>query len=53
MADEIGLYRSRRIAEEADPIDLPRLLRVGGERRGEKAASHGTEECPPFHYSMT
>ena len=39
MADEIGLYRSRRIAEEADPIDLPRRLRLGGERRGEEATT--------------
>ena len=26
---------------------------TGGERRGEEAAGHGTEECSPFHYSIT
>src|SRR5262249_15247985 len=36
-----------------DPEDLPRLLRPGGERRGEEAAREHTHERPPFHYSMT
>ena len=28
--------RSGRVPEHADAIDLPRLLRLGGERRGEE-----------------
>jgi hypothetical protein len=39
--------------EEPDPIDSLRLLRPDGERRGEEAACHGADECPPIHYSIT
>jgi hypothetical protein len=39
--------------QKANPIPFPRLLRLGGERRGEEAASHGADECPPIHYSIT
>src|SRR4029450_2588431 len=28
--------RTPQIPEKADPVDLPRLLRIGGERRGEE-----------------
>jgi len=31
----------------------PRLLPLGGERRGEEAARQGAKECPPIHYSIT
>jgi len=27
------------LAQESDPVDLSRLLRLGGERRGEEAAA--------------
>jgi hypothetical protein len=33
--------------------DLPRLLRPGGERRGEEAAGHASDEGSPVHHSMT
>ena len=33
--------------KDAQPGDLPRL-RLGGERRGEKATSQGAEECASF-----
>jgi hypothetical protein len=39
--------------DNADPVNLPRLLRFGTERRGEEAASQGADECPPIHYSIT
>ena len=39
--------------EIANPRNPSRLLRPGGERRGEEAAGHGTEECSPLHYSIT
>src|SRR5207253_2909637 len=34
----------RQVAYSSDP---PRLLPLGGERRGEEAASQATKECPP------
>jgi hypothetical protein len=37
--------------KQADPIDLPRLLRLGGERRGEEGASESTDERPSMHAS--
>jgi hypothetical protein len=33
--------------------DLGRLLPLGGERRGEEAASKRAEERAPIHYSIT
>ena len=30
--------------QEADPVDLPRLLRLGGERRGEEHRTRASEE---------
>jgi hypothetical protein len=37
----------------ADPVDLARLLRRGGEWRGEEAASYGAKEPASVHYSIT
>jgi hypothetical protein len=37
----------------ADSSDLPRLLRPGGERRGEEADCDTGNEGPPVHYSIT
>src|SRR5262249_33383989 len=45
------VYRDRR--EVSDTRNLPGLLRLSSERRGEEAAGHGTEECSAFHYSIT
>jgi hypothetical protein len=39
--------------EEADSVDLPCLLRLGGERRGEETARQGADEGPPVHHSIT
>src|SRR5262249_23000578 len=45
------------LPEDPDSVwsDLPRLLCLGVERRGEKAqeAQSAGAECPPIHYSMT
>jgi hypothetical protein len=38
---------------DTDPPDLPRLLRLDGERCGEEAASQGTDEGASVHHSMT
>src|SRR5215471_14902511 len=46
----IGPRRDGRTArEKADPVDLARLLRLDGERRGEEAAGHGSEERSTLH----
>ena len=37
----------------ADSSDLGRLLRLGGERRGEEAASQSRQERAPVHHSIT
>ena len=52
------LYATRRggrgtRVENADPIDRPRRLRLGGERRGEEAAGDRRKESPPIHYWIT
>ena len=39
--------------EEADPVRLSGLLRLGGERRGEEATGHGAEERTPVHTLST
>jgi hypothetical protein len=39
-------------AQIADTIKLPRLLGLGGERRGEEAGSRH-DEGTPVHYSIT
>jgi hypothetical protein len=35
-------HAARRRAEKADPMDLPRLLRVGGQRSHDDADGHGS-----------
>jgi len=47
-------YRSpiRRHVQHPDPVNLPRLLRLGGARRGEEA-NQGAEECSAVHHSIT
>jgi hypothetical protein len=40
-------------AEQADPGNPCRLLRRGGERRGEEATSDASNERPPLHHSIT
>jgi hypothetical protein len=37
----------------AQAVDLPRLLSIGSERRGEEAASQGPEERSSVHHSIT
>ena len=34
-------------------VDLPRLLRPGGERRGEGTGQRGQQEAAAVHYSIT
>jgi hypothetical protein len=40
-------------SEPPYPVNLLRLLRLGGERRAEEAASQSAEECPTLHHSIT
>ena len=35
------------------PVDPPRLLRPGDERRGEEARANSGNELSPLHYSIT
>ena len=44
--------RGRR-AKKTYPRHLSRLLRVGGERRGEEATRQAADERPPIHHSIT
>jgi len=39
--------------EDAYSRHIPRRLRLGGERRREEDAGHGTEKCSTLHYSIT
>ena len=39
--------------QDADAIHLPRLLRLGGERRGERTGQRGHQKAAAVHYSMT
>src|SRR5262249_40206109 len=39
--------------QDAYAVHFRLALRLGGERRGEKAACHGTKECSTLHYSIT
>ena len=41
----------RDIGKNTDPVHLPRLLRLGSERRGEEG--EGAEEGAAIHYSIT
>ena len=34
-------------------VDLPRLLRLGGERRSEGTSQRGQQEAAAVHYSIT
>ena len=43
----------RDVSQNADAVDLPRLLPPGGERRGEETASNGRDEGSPVHHSIT
>jgi hypothetical protein len=45
-------HRTRLVGQEPHPVDLVWLLRVGGERRGEEAASQGGEERTSVHHSI-
>ena len=47
------LIGGRSVVQVPDLANLPRALRLGGERRGEEATGQGTEERPTFHYSIT
>src|SRR5262249_3736152 len=48
------LIRGLRLcADEPDARAGGRFLPLSGERRAEQATGHGTEECPPLHYSIT
>src|SRR5262245_63745286 len=42
----------RRSGDVSDPVDLPRLLRLGGARRGEQRGST-SNECPALDHSIT
>ena len=44
--------RRRRGNKQPDSVNLPRRLRLGGERRGEEA-ERASEEATPIHYSIT
>jgi hypothetical protein len=41
---ELRSLRAAEIPEKADPIDLPRLLCLGGERRGEEYRARASEK---------
>jgi hypothetical protein len=45
--------RGRVGPQPADSSDLPRLLGLDGERRGEEAARNSREEGSAVHYSIT
>jgi hypothetical protein len=39
--------------EVPDPARFPRLLRLGGERRGEETARQGADKGPSVYHSIT
>jgi hypothetical protein len=41
--------RGRRCPEVANPVDLPRLLRLGDERRGEEGQGSSNKRAPARH----
>jgi hypothetical protein len=41
------------MTRDADPWDLPRLLRSSAKRRGERTGERGQQEAAAVHYSMT
>jgi len=52
---DIWLGRGLRFYGDQDtnPLDFPRLLRLGRERRVEKAEGHTGNKASPVHYSIT
>src|SRR5262249_38823304 len=46
-------FRAVGGAENADPPDLPRRLRLGGERHEEEQRSRASEELATVHYWIT
>ena len=48
-----GWARHLELEQVTDPVHLPSLLRLSGERRGEEAARHAGDEGPPVHHSIT
>src|SRR5215831_17618872 len=49
----IRRVQGARGSEITKPVDFPRRLRDGDNRRGEKPACEHTYERPPLHYSIT
>src|SRR4029453_6787111 len=45
--------RAPRWVYDRQSIHLRRLLRLGGQRRGEEASSYGADEESPIHHSIT
>jgi hypothetical protein len=45
--------RLRANVQDSDPVKLPLLLRIGGERPGEGTRQRGQQEAAAVHYSMT
>jgi hypothetical protein len=41
------------VAEDAEPVHLPSLLRLDGARRGDGTGQRGQQEAAAVHYSMT
>jgi hypothetical protein len=39
--------------DDPDPVCLGRLLRLGGERRGEHGEGNAGDKASPIHYSIT
>jgi len=42
-----------QVLKKPDPIDLPRLLRLDGERCGKGPGHRGQQEAATIHYSIT
>src|SRR5262249_1150905 len=50
---EVRLLPARRAQQIPDPGNLPRRLRLGGERRGEDSREGSLNEPASVHYSIT
>jgi hypothetical protein len=48
-----GIIKRATEPEHTDPVHLPRLLRLGGKRRGEEATGQAPDERPPVDHSIT
>ena len=46
-------WRGSSTPRRQDADEHNGLLCLGGERRGEEAASHRADECPSLHHSIT